>query len=294
MLTAAFRGHGTFFYNSEASLRKFGNDADQLVSAMQKAGMAHGWVRLHSWNKSTQKPSVEPFQSTLKLIQALRVGGIHVAGWGWNQGVDPLLDAEVASEQLERYGLVDYIADIEHGHSDAVWSFSAVETYFKRLRLNLSKPSNVALSTFGFIGVHEPSLMRAAEPYVDAFAPQIYWFNHPQNWMRNRPDLPHGAAYKLHDPESYFRMCIDMWRHYVATPLVATGQAYWGESASYTRAVSEKKLESFLDGFTDWERIAGINWWHFGHKVSNHSEGAMSPKMFAAIADAELDTKTYD
>ena len=76
MLADAFKGHGTFFYSAEHTLRKYDNDPAKLVAAMQEAGMSHGWVRLHSWNKTTNQPKVEPYQPTLKLVTALKDAGI--------------------------------------------------------------------------------------------------------------------------------------------------------------------------------------------------------------------------
>ena len=293
MLADALRRHGAFFYNAEASLLKYDNDVTRLTNAMQEAGMSHGWVRLHSWNKSKAVPSVEAYQPTLTLVEGLKNAGIHVAGWGWNQGVDPRLDADVATEQLHRYGLEHYIADIEHGHSDAQWTKTSIRIFCKRLRQNLPTSAGVVVSTFGFVGSHAPELMQEAEPYVDAFAPQVYWFFHPKAWMKQRPELPAGAIYKTNDPASYLRLCIDMWAYYVSKPLIITGQAYWGESSAYTRTVAEGKLEAALHDFAQWDRIVGFNWWHLGHRNFDDANGAMSPRMFRAVRDAALDKKQY-
>lgn len=293
MLADAFKGHGTFFYSAEHTLRKYDNDPAKLAAAMQEAGMSHGWVRLHSWNKTTNQPKVEPYQPTLKLVTALKDAGIAVAGWGWNQGIAPRTDADVAAEQLRRYGIEHYVADIEHGHSDAHWTQAEIRTFCTRLRGNLSADAQILVSTFGFVGTHEPGLMQAAEPYVNGFAPQVYWFYYPKSWMLGRSDLPAGANYQLGRPAEYVRLCVDMWGHYVSKPLVVTGQAYWGESNTYVRPRGEQKLQDFVSHFEAWDRIAGFNWWHFGHKQISHSNGAMSPEMSSAISAARLDLKSY-
>jgi len=139
--------------------------------------------------------------------------------------------------------------------------------------------------------------MVAADPHVDGFAPQVYWFDYPAAGMWPRPDLPPGAHYTLKNPASYARLCTDMWRHYTAKPLVITGQAYWtpSEGDQFDQAKAEAKLDSFLHDMTDadWSRIVGLNWWHFGHKATTPQRGQMSPAMAAAIATANLGAKPY-
>lgn len=293
MLSKAFSGHGTFIYLASSTLEKYNNDPKMLAKAMKNAGMSHGWVRLHSWNKTTNKPKVEPYTPTRRLIDGLRDEGIHVAGWGWNQGVEPRTDADIAAEQMDRYGIKDYVADIEHEHSGAIWTKASIRKYFSRLNQNLDYDSQVLVSSFGFIGWHSPELMQEAEPYVHGFAPQVYWFYFPKPNMLNRPDLPAGEKYPLANPASYTRMCADMWRHYVSKPLVITGQSYWGESATYTRPVSEKKLTAFLNEFNSWNQIHGFNWWHLGHRGNSLGSGAMSKNMMTQIQAHKLNSKNF-
>lgn len=293
MLTDAFKGHGTFFYLAQETIRRHENNPETVAKRMKDAGMTHGWVRLHSWSRSGGHPTVSPYQPTRRLITALRQQDINVAGWGWNQGADPGADADTAAQQLRRYELQHYVADIEHQHSGANWTKQKIRTYFSRLRGHLDPAAQILVSTFGFVGTHAPQLMQEAEPYVDGFSPQVYWFYYPKPYMTRRHELPNGARYKLASPADYTRLCIDMWEHYISKPIIVTGQAYWGEAAGFNKTVSEKKLRAFMADFQSWDRVHGFNWWHFGHPGNTSIRGAMSPAMFTDIATAKLGNKPF-
>jgi hypothetical protein len=72
-----------------------------------------------------------------------------------------------------------------------------------------------------------------------------------------------------------------------ATPkdLVVTGAAYWGEGN--TQSDAEQKVEEFLADWNHFDRVVGLNWWHFG------GDKAMSHRMLEAITGAQLGAKPY-
>lgn len=297
MLAQCFKGHGTFLYEPDETLARYNGDAGKLADAIIAARMQHVWVRLHD------VAEVVPAVSTKKIVTALRTKGLHLAGYGWCHGAHPAAEAKLATDQLRLYGLTHYVANIEDGknkgplHGISKWTTAEIATFFQNFRVLAEPGAQVLISTYPFIGWHEPELMVAANPYVDGFAPQVYWFDYPAAGMWPRPDLPPGAHYTEKNPASYARLCTDMWRHYTTRPLVITGQAYWtpSEGNHFDQAKAEGKLGSFLHDMTDadWSRIAGLNWWHFGHKATSPQRGAMSPAMAAAIAAAMLDAKPY-
>lgn len=275
-VTNAISKHGTFIYDARETVDDYGSPA-ALAAAAQAAGMTHAWVRIHGIHPVSHE------QATRAVIQALQAKNIAVAGWGWLQGDGVAQEAQLALQQLALYGLTDYVADIEHGVNNAQWTPQEVDALLSTLRPKI--PGSLVVSTFPVIQWHEPQLMEAAIPYVDAFAPQAYWFHFPNQKMRNQFQKPGGGSYTLDSAAEYVNLTIDLWRKLSDKPLVLTGQAYWGEGIGQGDA--QAKLDQFLSSFSRWGDIHGFNWWHFG------GGSAMSHHMLDAISSAELGQKTY-
>ncbi len=271
-------GHGTFIYNATATISRYGSP-ESVAFAVRELDMQHVWVRIHG---ARQMHATEP---TLSLVRALQNEGIGVAGWGWCQGDDVSEEANLALNALTRFGLTDYIADIEHGVSGAYWTKEEIRTFFSTVREGLAEESKIALSTHAFVIWHKPELMQEADQFVDYFAPQVYWFWYPSAKMLKVSGVS-SNDYPLNDPASYMRLCILLWRRITEKPLIAAGQSYWGEAEDFTRTVAENKLQSFLSTFNEWESLQGLNWWHLGGK----SQNAMSFSMFNAVKEANLNS----
>ena len=274
----AVTGHGAFIYDAEATIKRYGSPA-LVAQALKECDMQHAWVRVHG-AKGTHPPT-----PTEPLIDALKNNGIAVAGWGWCQGDNVSVDVENALTGLQEFKLEHYIADIEDGVSGANWTVGEVKEFCKSLRASLPK-AQIGVSSFGFIPWHKPKLMQAAEPYVDFFAPQVYWFSFPTHKMIKAVGAD-PAKYPLDNPASYARLCLEAWRKTVNKPLVMTGQAYWGESPDFIQGLAEAKVREFIANFDDWKKIQGLNWWHLGGK----DQKAMSFAMFQAIKAARLNGK---
>lgn len=278
-LSPAFRRHGTYIYDAAATIDDYGS-IDLLIAGMNRAGMSHAWVRIHG----TAPYSGTKKQLNQQLIGSLKNAGIAVAGWGWCQGVTPVPDAAMALRECAAYGLADYVADIEPGHNNSMWTVPEIQAFCAKVRQGLA--GSFALSSFPLLDWHEPHLLIAALPYVDAVAPQIYWFNYPNQKMINQFKRPDGTSYPLHEPGAYVDLCIDRWTRAMGAarlPIVFAGQAYWGEGN--TQVEAEAKLKRFLDTWNGYGGVVGINWWHFGGGT------AMSHAMFEAIVAANLDSK---
>ncbi|HEY6802033.1 MAG TPA: hypothetical protein VI306_00510 [Pyrinomonadaceae bacterium] len=274
----AVSGHGVFIYDAEATIARYGSPA-LVALAAKECQMQHAWVRIHG----AATPS--PATPTLNLIAALKQAEIAVAGWGWCQGDNIELEAELALTALNEFGLQHYIADVEDGVHGANWTQAEVRSFFKSLREALPN-SQIGLSTFGFIPWHKPQLMTAAQPFVDFFAPQTYWFNFPTQKILKAAEVD-ASKYPLNNPASYVRLCIEVWKKVVEKPLVITGQAYWGEVPGFTQGTADAKLTEFIDEFDAWKNIQGLNWWHLGGK----SQAAMSFAMFQKVRSAKLNDR---
>ncbi|MFO1183575.1 MAG: hypothetical protein U1E56_02155 [Bauldia sp.] len=281
-LPRSLSGHGTFFYNARATIAEYGS-VQNTVDALRRAGMQHAWVRIHG----THPHGPGDGSIVQELVGALEEANIAVAGWGWCQGANAVSDAKMAIRELRRYGLSDYVADIEHGTNNAQWTSDEVKEFCAAVRDQVD--GGFAISTYPLIDWHNPELMTAALEFVDAFAPQIYWFNFPNRRMVDQFQKPSGGKYPQNQAGAYVDLCLDRWVTLMGArsrPLVATGQAYWGEGN--TEAEANAKLAEFLNNWNGFQRIAGLNWWHFG------GGGAMSHAMFEAIVAADLGNKQYE
>src|SRR5262245_10515897 len=113
-LHAAFKGHGTFVFNAQGTLERFkdGSRAGPgLVRAFKAMGFSSAWVRLFGAGGAVaHAPTVE-------LVEALRDGGIEIAGWGYCHGADWEVDLSRSVEQCDRYGIKAFVADVEPGNN---------------------------------------------------------------------------------------------------------------------------------------------------------------------------------
>jgi hypothetical protein len=274
----AMAGHGTYIYNAAATIKQYGSP-EEVAAAMHELDMQHAWVRIHG---RSEMHALEPTRS---LIQALKAAEIYVAGWGWCQGDKAKEEAQLALNALDRFELEHYIADIEQGVSGAHWTETEINQFFTELRSGLSNTAKVALSTHAFIIWHGPELMETAEKYVDYFAPQVYWFYYPSQRLLDAASV-NSQAFPLDNPVSYMRLCIKLWRDITEKPLIVAGQAYWGEG-DFPRNTTEHKLKTFINTFSDWTQLQGLNWWHLGGK----EQSAMSSAMYSALKEATLNSK---
>lgn len=283
-ISASFRKHGTYIYQVPATIADYGNST-QAIEAMKRAQMTHAWVRIHAQKAypTNQKKVI------LDFINDAKAAGIVVAGWGWCQGEDPAGDANLAVRELEFYGLHDYIADIENGTHNAKWEADEIVKFCTIVRKGV--PGSFGITSYPLIDWHEPELMAAASPFVDMFNPQVYWHHFPNKKMRKQFKRPNGSTYEINNAVEYADLCLDRWDRLTRDdpkPLVLTGQAYWGEGKPpFTQAEAEDKLDEFLGAWTEYNRIIGLNWWHFG------GDNAMSHRMLESITAAELGDKVY-
>lgn len=268
-------GHGVFVYDPRKAKEKHGS-WDGVAKAVSDLDMRHAWIRAHS------KDGLWRVQENKALAAALKARGITVFAWGWSDGNSVATDLANVERTLEEFSPDGYVADIEHGVSGANWTVARITQFCMRARELLGGKLFI-VSTFGFLPYHKPELMKAAEPHVDAFAPQVYWFWYPKEAMFSQPGAT--GEYRTNHAADYTRLCIDVWRHVVGKPLIVTGQAYWGEAAGWSQAHAERKIREFIDEFGRYDAIVGLNWWHLA------GDGAMSTEMAARIAAAGLDSK---
>lgn len=273
-LPDSFCKHGTFIYDIPITIQNYGS-MEKMIEAMKKCGMSHAWIRIHGRHHLYGDHKLNK-----ELVSALEENGIAVAAWGWCQGENIDREAKLAIDGTENLNIVDYVADIEHGVNKSYWTPGEVHAFLSKVKDGLKKSSHLAVSSHGFIDWHSPPLMKAAEDVVDAFAPQVYWF-----WFPNGTMIDQFGEYKRDNPAEYARLCLDRWQFHVKKPIIMTAQAYWREGGM-SQKTSEGKVKDFLEEFKDWDRIVGLNWWHFGNK-----DEAMSKNMQKAISEANISEK---
>jgi len=272
-LSPSLTGHGTFLYDLRETIYHHGGSVRKLVRAMQRCKMNHAWIRVHGRHSLFGDPELNR-----EVVEALTQAGIAVAAWGWCQGEDIEQEADLAIRGTAELRLKDYVADIENGHNESDWTRDEITDFLNRVRIGLPQGANLAVSTFCLIDWHEPELMESAEPLVDAFAPQVYWFWYPTRKMQKA----FGERYSLGDPMAYADLCLDCWRKITQKPLILTGQAYWGEREGWTQTEAETRLKQFLDDFKGRQGVVGLNWWHFGGR------DAMSQAMLDRVSEADF------
>ena len=112
-LSDTFRAHGTFIYDTPATIADYGSVQNTVGHAARRH---EARVNSHSRHPGLRIVDRGPDQ---ELCDAIDAAGIAVAGWGWCQGANSAAEAKLAIKELKRYGLSDYVADIEHGTDNA-------------------------------------------------------------------------------------------------------------------------------------------------------------------------------
>lgn len=292
MSSSPFVGHGTFIYLAADALSRYAQSTEALVADLKRMRMQHVWIRL-----CDHRMQPEPAAPTRLVVNALRGAGIALAGWGFNRGANPRREAQVVADLMAEYGLSHYVADIEQDEHDSQWTTRNVETFLNELRRRLPRDGQIYVSSYPYIKGKHPELMHAASPLADGFAPQIYWHDYPATYMLEQANLPPHPSRRytvadIQHPEVYADLCLDWWRETVGDkPLILTGQAYWENGFSQRKA--EAKLETFLDRFMSWNRLSGMNWWHFARARNTAANGTMTAAMQDAIVAARLNEKPF-
>jgi hypothetical protein len=291
-LHAAFKGHGTFVYNAQSTLQRHADNSGAgpgLVKAFKAMGFKSAWVRLFG------VAGAVAHEPTVELVDALRDGGIEVAGWGYCHGADWKLDLRRSIDLSGKYELEAFVADVEPGNSTSAgktkWERSDFTKYLNGIADHFGK-DNIAVSTWPVPKIQDAfdsvQLMKIAAPRVGMFTPQAYWMRFPKKVHYDATGF-RESKYPKDSPESFVRLVVDAWRKMeIDNPLVVTGQAYWGEGGP-SQSVMEEKMATFVETFEDWNKIVGFNWWHAG----GISAEAMSPAMVRTLKAAKLDRKDY-
>ena len=307
-INKAFLGHGIFteysITNALGRFRNYGGGVPattpsqqiaRFVTAMKDMDIRNVWIQIFTRH---QKFDMDPANAQLRkdLITALSHANIPWAGWGYCAGANAARDMTWIQQFKAELNMEAFVIDAEpeeNKHKD-VWTKDDFVNFVSGVSHSFGI-DNVALSTWPCVQLREISvktLMKAAEPFVCLFAPQVYWMDYPSNVHYHT--LGYSMTdYPPHDPVSFVRMMIRAWADAGFTkPLVMSGQAYW-ENGSPSKAVMNLKASQFVNHFADWNQILGFNWYHAGKGDDTNATGSMSDEMVATIKTAKLGAKPY-
>jgi hypothetical protein len=171
--TAALDGKGMWIWKFRLSE---GGDSDAIVARATAAGLRQLWVRVGDSQDGFYGGSV-----LASLVPKAHKAGLAVIGWGFPYLHDPVADAAWSIDAVKWRGadgsrLDGFSPDIELASEGVVLTERRITVY-----LGLVRPAGPA--TLLAATVYRPIdrlwngtyPYRAIAPYVDAFAPMVYW-----------------------------------------------------------------------------------------------------------------------
>jgi hypothetical protein len=144
-------------------------DAARLVATAKAAGLRQLWVRTGS-----SQSGFYGVATLAALIPAAHAAGIAVIAWDFPTLSDPAADARRADAAL-RLGVDGFGADIESPAEGTYLTARRVSYYLALVRAAAAqrpvvaivpRPTSYWLATYPY---------RAEAPFIDAFAPMVYW-----------------------------------------------------------------------------------------------------------------------
>ena len=151
-----------------------GGDPAAVVAAAQHAHLHQLWVRVADSQNGFYGADV-----LSRLVPLAHRAGIEVIGWGFPYLYDPVGDAQWTVQALDwRSGdarLDGFSADIETATEGVDLTASRVEVYLSLVRHE--RPDQLLVATVFPPTDHQWATYpyEAIAPYVDAFAPMVYW-----------------------------------------------------------------------------------------------------------------------
>jgi hypothetical protein len=263
---------------------------DNFIQALNDMHISSVWFELFT---RTGVLDADGKQGTKELVAGLKAANIKAVPWGYcwganSQYADPSQnDLQRAIDLCNQYQLECFVADIEPGNqitlSDKTvltdkWDAGALTNLVTGLSNHFGQ-DNIGISSFANLGANSQpyarGLLPSVTPLVSFCAPQIYW--------------------NSRDPITWAQQSLQSWRDAgVTTDFVATVQSYWSTGDNTPpQADMEAKVQDFVQQYTDWSQIIGLNWYHGGWDGNGADEGGMSDLMIQYISAGRLDQKPY-
>ncbi len=236
------RGKGIYIWQVQACE---GGNAQQIVAQAQAAGLGHALVKVTDGAASF--PGAAHEAVTAAAINALKLAGLDVWGWGFVYGDDPIGEADIAIQRVIGLGLSGFVIDAEGQYRNK--PPGTATRYMNRLRAGLPGLP-LALSSFRF-----PSV-QGAYPFDEFLAqcqiamPQVYW-------------VAQSGGNPATELEQSWREYTDRWPHLIYVP---TGAAYgeWQGDHEWWWTARPDQVTAFLDKARELD-LRALNFWSWQH-----------------------------
>jgi hypothetical protein len=168
----ALAGKGMWVWQFKSTEK---GDADAIVTKASAAGLRQLWIRVGDSQDGFYGASVLD-----QLVPRAHAAGISVIGWGFPYMYDPLFDARWTADALAWRGangerLDGFSPDLETASEGVMVTARRLQVYLGQVAQ--ASPDRPVIAT-----VFRPTdrlwasyPYAAIAPYVDAFAPMVYW-----------------------------------------------------------------------------------------------------------------------
>lgn len=151
-----------------------GGDPALQVAECKRLGLAHVSIKTvdgvtDRWEGTTKRQNADLLPETLA---ALREADVAVSGWSYTYGVRVAEEADKTIEVSGRLGITEHYIDAEKEYNKAGMGDEA-DLLSKRMAGEIR---TVGLTSYRWPLTYQPAFpVRAFAPYMDAWAPQVYW-----------------------------------------------------------------------------------------------------------------------
>jgi hypothetical protein len=235
-----------------------GGNPEGFAATVQAAGIETVYVKVADGPKRYKvlRGVLYIENVTQELVDALRAVGLNVVGWGFLYGKDPMGEAHIAVEQVNRFALDGYVFDVE-GQFDA--QPGAVANAYSIMRTFKAGCPNIPTAFCWWYmwhkanqpGVvwHPPQVAKAWMDLADYGLSMCYWGG----------STPANALWYLNESHK-------QWREITQKPLIMAGRAYTGDGGTAT----PEAIAAFAGRVREL-KCAGIAWWSLDSAYANAS-----------------------
>ncbi|MCL4560717.1 MAG: hypothetical protein M1281_08900, partial [Chloroflexi bacterium] len=129
-----------------------GGSADAIAAAAQASGFTHVIIKIADGTIASNYDRGLGVDLVPPVAQALRSRGLHVWGWHYVYGSDPLGEARIAIQRIQDLNLEGYVIDAESEYKQS-GKATAANKYMNALRNSLPTLP-FALSSYRFPSYH--------------------------------------------------------------------------------------------------------------------------------------------
>jgi hypothetical protein len=150
-----------------------GGNATAIANEAAAASLTHVPIKIADGPNQYNYDRIAKVDLIAPVRAALKLKNIQVWGWHYVYGADPIGEANIAIQQIQRLGLDGYIIDAEAEYEDTGMT-NAARQFMNALRAAL--PSfPIALSSYRFPTLHRSLPWATFLEKCDYNMPQVYW-----------------------------------------------------------------------------------------------------------------------